>query len=270
MTRRVLQASAFVGVHVACLGAFFTGVSAAGLAWFLGLYVTRLFGITAGYHRYFAHRSYRMGRGMQLFMALLAMSSGQKGVLWWASHHREHHRRADRPGDPHSPRLHGMWMAHVGWVLANRWPAERNAGAPDLAAFPELRWLDRHPVLPIAAIGLAVLVLGGPEAFVVGFCWSTVACNHAIFSVNSIAHRFGTRRFATGDDSRNNLVVALLSLGAGWHNNHHRCPGAARHGLSWREPDLTWYGLRLLSWLGLVSDLKEHSHVQATPRPHAG
>jgi stearoyl-CoA desaturase (delta-9 desaturase) len=268
MIRRALQGTAFVGVHIACLGVVFTGVSIGDLAWCFGLYLTRLFGITAGYHRYFAHRSYRMGRGMQLAMALLAMSSGQKGVLWWASHHRRHHRRSDRPGDPHSPRLDGLWAAHVGWILGNRWPASRNDGARDLAAFPELRWLDRHPALPVVGLAIAVLLIDGPSAFVVGFCWSTVLCNHAIFSVNSVAHRYGSRRFATADDSRNNLIVALLSLGAGWHNNHHHHPAAARHGLSWREPDLTYCGLRLLAWLGLVSDLKEHPHVEKTSHRH--
>jgi stearoyl-CoA desaturase (delta-9 desaturase) len=207
---------------------------------------------------------------VQFLLALLAASAGQRGPLWWASHHRHHHLHADRPGDVHSARRDGFLWSHMGWFLARENFAARRELVADLARYPELRFLDRFDVL--APLGLAALLYAagelaaalapglsvtGPQLVVWGFCISTVALCHATFTINSLAHRFGSRRYATADDSRNNLWLALLTLGEGWHNNHHHFPGSARQGFRWYELDLTYYLLRLLAGLGLVSNLRE-------------
>jgi len=259
----------FIAIHVACLGAFATGVSATAVAVAVLLFVARMFAITAFYHRYFSHRAFRTSRAAQFVFALLGASAVQRGPLWWAAHHRHHHTHADRPDDCHSPLEHGFLWSHCGWFLARQNFATRIALVPDLARFPELRWLDRYDAaVPVAlAIGLyglgawlehaaPGLGTGGWQLLVWGFCISTVALWHSTFAINSFAHRFGSRRYATRDGSRNNAWLALLTLGEGWHNNHHRYPAAARQGFFWWEIDLSWYGLRLLAALGIVSDLR--------------
>ncbi len=259
----------FVAIHAACLGAFATGVSATAVTVAVLLFVVRMFAITAFYHRYFSHRAFRTSRAAQFVFALLGASAVQRGPLWWAAHHRHHHTHADRPDDCHSPVEHGFLWSHCGWFLARENFATRIALVPDLARFPELRWLDRYDAAVPVALALALYALGawlertapglgtgGWQLLVWGFCISTVALWHSTFAINSFAHRFGSRRYATRDASRNNVWLALLTLGEGWHNNHHRYPAAARQGFYWWEVDVSWYGLRLLAALGIVSDLR--------------
>jgi stearoyl-CoA desaturase (delta-9 desaturase) len=258
----------FVAVHLACLAVIAVGVSPVALGVAAVSYLARMFGITAFYHRYFSHRSFRCSRGVQFGGAVLGAAAAQRGPLWWAAHHRQHHRSTDRPGDPHTPR-EGFWHAHLLWLFDPANQATRLDLVPDLARYRELRILDRYhhlvPVLTALAtfgvgVGLATawpsLHTSGWQVFVWGFVVATVALYHSTFAVNSVAHRFGRRRFATRDDSRNNALVALLTLGEGWHNNHHRFPRSARQGLGRFEADPTWLGLRLLARLGLVSDLQ--------------
>ena len=264
-----LRVVPFAAMHVACLAVFWVGVSRTALIVAAALYAVRMFAITAFYHRYFAHRTFRTSRTVQFVFALIGASSVQRGPLWWAAHHRQHHRHADTPADPHSPAVHGLWWSHMGWFLTRNGFRTRWALIPDLAKYAELRWLDRFdtlvPVLLAAALfGTGVLLerrapgLGtsGGQLLVWGFFVSTVVLFHATVTVNSLAHRYGGRRFDTRDDSRNNLLIALLTFGEGWHNNHHYFPGSARQGFRWWEIDLTFYGLRVLAMLRLVSHLR--------------
>jgi len=253
--RDLALAARFVTLHIASLSAFLVPIDASLAAWFAGSYLIRMFGVTAGYHRYFSHRSYKLGRVAQFGLAVLAQTSGQKGVLWWAAHHRHHHRHADGPSDVHSPR-EGFWWSHVGWILSSRHDRYTAADVADFGRFPELVWLDRYHWVPLALFGGLVWLLGGPGAFAWGFLLATVALYHATFAINSIAHIWGTRPFATSDDSRNNFVLALVTLGEGWHNNHHYCRSSCRQGVRWWEIDLTYAGLRLLAALGIAKDLR--------------
>lgn len=264
-----LRAIPFLGMHLACIAVLWVGVSPIAVSVAVALYAVRMFAITGFYHRYFSHRTFRTSRALQFVAALIGASSVQRGPLWWAAHHRNHHRHADTVADPHSPTQHGFWWSHAGWFLTREGFRTDWSRIPDLAGYPELRWLDRYdtvvPVLLAAALfGIGMLLerlapgLGtdGPQLLVWGFFISTVVLFHATVTINSLAHRFGRRRFDTRDDSRNNLWLALLTFGEGWHNNHHFFPGTARQGFRWWEIDLTWYGLRLLALVGLVRDLK--------------
>jgi stearoyl-CoA desaturase (delta-9 desaturase) len=244
-----------LAVHAGALLVFFTGVSAPVLVLALALVVVRAFGLTAGYHRYFAHRSFETGRVFQFVLASLGASAAQLGPLWWAAHHRRHHRFSDTERDVHSPR-HGIWWAHMGWLLCRRYTETDTAAIRDFARFPELRFLDRFPVLPPLVSAAGLYALGGLEYLAWGFFASTVVLYHVTFAVNSLGHRFGSQRYASGDESRNNPWIALVTLGDGWHNNHHRFPRAARHGFRPGEIDLTYWGLRGLARLGLVWDLR--------------
>jgi stearoyl-CoA desaturase (delta-9 desaturase) len=264
-----LRAAPFVFLHVACLAVFWVGVSPVAVGVAVALYAIRMFALTGFYHRYFSHRTFRTSRTVQFVFALIGASCVQRGPLWWAAHHRHHHRHADTELDPHSPSVKGFLWSHAGWFLtpaAFRTNLER---VPDLKTFAELRWLDRFDtaipvVLAVLLYGLGVLLhhvepqwgTTGGQMLVWGFFISTVVLFHATVTINSLAHRFGRRRFDTGDDSRNNLWLALLTFGEGWHNNHHFYPGSARQGFRWWEVDLTWYGLKLLAALGLVWELK--------------
>jgi len=246
----------FVLAHLVCLAAIWTGVHATDLIIATGLYALRMFGVTAGYHRYFAHRSFKTSRVFAFVLAFLAQSSAQRGVLWWAGNHRQHHRFSDTDNDVHSPALRGFWHAHMGWFFTNTHRATDLAAVPDLAKYPELVWLDRHPYLPAIVTALAVWLLAGWSGLIVGFFWSTVALWHATFSINSLAHVIGRQRYVTGDYSRNSLWLALLTFGEGWHNNHHHYQSAARQGFRWYEVDVSFYLLKALAAAGLVWDLR--------------
>lgn len=264
-----LRAAPFVAMHLACIGVIWVGVSPIALIVAATLYVVRMFALTAFYHRYFSHRTFQTSRAVQFLFALIGASCVQRGPLWWAAHHRHHHRVTDTPDDPHSPRAHGFLWSHIGWFLTPRNFRTDLARVPDLAKFPELRWLDRFDIaipvlLAVALYGLGVLLhhvapqLGttGGQMLIWGFFVSTIVLFHVTVTINSLAHRFGSRRYDTKDDSRNNLWLALLTFGEGWHNNHHFYPGSSRQGFRWWEVDLTWYGLKLMSALGLVRRLK--------------
>jgi len=224
-------------------------------------YLIRMFGVTAGYHRYFSHRSYRLSRVAQFLMAFLAQSSGQKGVLWWAAHHRQHHRESDRENDVHSPWQRGFWWSHVGWVVSNEFDEYDPKDIAEFYKCPELRWLNRHHWVPTVALAALVLAIGGWAAFFWGYEVSTVVLYHCTFSINSLAHLFGSRRFDTPDHSRNNALLALITLGEGWHNNHHYSPGSCRQGYRWWEIDITFAVLTVLRWLGVVSELRPFRRV---------
>jgi stearoyl-CoA desaturase (delta-9 desaturase) len=245
----------FILVHLGCAAVIWTGVSLSAVVLGLALYWVRMFAITAGYHRLFSHRAYVTGRVFQFLLAFLAQTSGQKSVLWWAAKHRAHHLHSDTSEDPHSPR-HGVLHSHIGWVFDRRHDRTDLVKVADLARFPELRWLHKYEALPpILLAGLCFLLAGWP-GLVIGFCWSTTLVYHATFSINSLAHLRGRARYLTGDDSRNNAVLAVITMGEGWHNNHHAYQSSARQGFRWWEFDATYALLRLLSALRLVSDLK--------------
>jgi stearoyl-CoA desaturase (Delta-9 desaturase) len=248
--------AAFVGMHLAAFGVFFTGMGWREAALAVFLYVLRMFAITAGYHRYFAHRAFSTSRVFQFVLAFLAQSSLQSGAVWWAAKHRDHHRYSDTPRDSHSPRQYGFWFAHVGWIFHESGGKADYGRVPDLTRYPELMWLDRQRFLPGLLMGLAVWALFGWSGLVGGFVLSTVALYHATFAINSLAHVSGRQRYLTGDDSRNNWWLALLTLGEGWHNNHHYFMASTRQGFFWWEVDITYYLLRGLAALGLVWDLK--------------
>jgi stearoyl-CoA desaturase (Delta-9 desaturase) len=245
----------FLLVHLGCLAVVWTGMTWRAVALALVLYGLRIFAVGAGYHRYFAHRAFSTSRSCQFVLACLAQSSAQRGILWWAAKHRRHHRYSDTADDVHSPVQRGFLYAHLGWIFVPRNDATDYAVVRDLTRYRELVWLDRHPYLPAALLGTATWLIAGWPGLVIGFCWSTVALWHATFCINSLAHVVGHRRYVTGDYSRNNWLLALLTMGEGWHNNHHAYQASARQGFRWWEYDPTYYALRMLSWLGLVWDL---------------
>jgi stearoyl-CoA desaturase (Delta-9 desaturase) len=226
----------------------------AGLA--AALYAVRMFAVTAGYHRYFSHRAYRTSRAFQLVLAFLGGTAAQRGALWWAAHHRDHHRYSDQPEDVHSPLQRGFWWSHVGWVLSRRHHQTKLDRVRDLARYPELRWLDRYHLVPPAALALALFLWGGLPALLWGFFVSTVLLWHGTFVINSLAHVIGRTRYETGDGSRNSLVLALVTFGEGWHNNHHFYASSARQGFFWWEVDVSYYLLRGLAALRVVRDLR--------------
>jgi stearoyl-CoA desaturase (delta-9 desaturase) len=259
----------FIAMHAACIGVLWVGVSATALGVALGMYALRMFAITGFYHRYFSHKAFRTSRAVQFLFALFGAMSVQRGPLWWAAHHRNHHRHADTEQDPHSPLHRGFFWSHMGWFLTRRGFRTDAASIPDLMHYPELRLLDRFDILVPVTTAAGLFLLGdllakvapglhtdGPQLLIWGFFVSTVVLFHVTVTINSLAHRYGTRRFNTRDNSRNNALLALLTFGEGWHNNHHHFPGAARQGFRWWEFDLTYYGLRGLAALGLIWDLK--------------
>lgn len=260
----------FVLVHILPVVAIFTGVPWP--VWVLAvvMYWSRMFFITAGYHRYFAHRSYKLNRFWQFVMAFGGATSAQKGPLWWAGHHRDHHRFSDTERDVHSPRK-GFWWSHIGWILCDKYNRTKLENIADFAKYPELRWLNAHDWVATwlagafcTLFGVAVSLTdgwwsafkGGVAGLVIGYFLSTVVLWHATFTVNSLAHVWGTRRYDTADTSRNNLLIALYTGGEGWHNNHHRHQQSTRQGFVWWQVDFTYYQLWLLSQVGIVSDLR--------------
>lgn len=274
-----LRVLPFVALHIAVAAVFWVGASAVAVAAAFAMYALRMFAITGFYHRYFSHRTFKTSRALQFAFAFLAASSAQRGPLWWASHHRHHHRHADGAEDAHSPQQ-GFWWSHLGWFLHSDNFAARHELVRDFSRYPELRLLDRFDFLAPLAAMLALFALGtaleawmpelgtdGWQMLVWGFVVSTIMLYHATFTINSLAHRYGSRRYATRDASRNNTWLALLTFGEGWHNNHHHFAGSARQGFYWWEIDLTWYGLKFLSWLGLVWDMKPvPAHIRGARR----
>ena len=264
-----LRAIPFLALHVACIAVIWVGWSPVAVVVAAALYAVRMFAITGFYHRYFSHRSFKTSRPFQFAFAVLGNSAVQRGPLWWAAHHRHHHRVSDSEDDMHSPRRHGFLRSHIGWILHAGNFRTRLELVPDLAKFVELRFLDRFDALVPFLLAAFTFALGswlavvrpewhtsGWQMFVWGFVISTVVTSHATFTINSLSHLFGRKRYETGDDSRNNPFLALLTFGEGWHNNHHRFPGTVRQGFFWWELDLTWIGLLGLRALGIVSELK--------------
>jgi stearoyl-CoA desaturase (delta-9 desaturase) len=257
----------FAAVHLAVLGVLFVKFH----WWYpvlaLGLYAVRMFFVTAGYHRYFSHRTFKTSRAFQFLLAVSAMTSLQKGVLWWAAHHRHHHRFSDLDEDIHSPSLNGFWWSHLGWILCRRYNTTRAELVPDLARYPELRWLNTYHMVPGAVLGTLLFLTGGMGIFLWGFCVSTVMLWHGTFTINSLCHVFGRRRYATTDTSRNSLILSLITMGEGWHNNHHHYMSSVRQGFFWWEIDLTYYILKMLSWVHIVWDLKMPPRALLHPVP---
>ena len=246
----------FVIAHLVCFAAIWTGVHLVDVLIAVGLYLLRMFGITAGFHRYFSHRGFKTSRVFGFFLAFLGQTSAQSSVLWWAGTHRHHHRYSDLPEDVHSPVRRGFWFAHLGWIFTVRYQNTNLEAIPDFAKYPELLWLDRHPFLPAIMLAVLVLMCAGWSGLVIGFFWSTVALWHGVFAINSLAHIFGRKRYLTGDQSRNNWWLALLTLGEGWHNNHHHYQNSARQGFRWYEIDISYYILKAFSAIGLVWALR--------------
>ncbi len=259
----------FLFMHMACLLAIQTGASLVAIAVCLALYVVRMFAITAGFHRLFSHRTYRTGRIFQFLIAFAGTASYQKGPLWWSAHHRRHHLHADTDDDLHSPLTRTLWRSHVGWFLSRDSQTTDLKLIPNLLKYGDLRLLDRFYSVPPVLLAVSMFLLGtaleryapglgttGWQMLIWGFFISTVLLYHGTFTVNSLAHIFGKRRFETKDNSRNNLFVALITLGEGWHNNHHHYPSSERQGFYWWEVDVSHYVLRALSWFGIVWDLR--------------
>jgi stearoyl-CoA desaturase (delta-9 desaturase) len=260
----------FILIHLGALLVIWCGVSVTAVLICLGFYFIRMFAITAGYHRLFSHRSYKTSRWFQFVLAFIGATSAQKGPLWWAASHRHHHRHSDTEHDIHSPGTHGIWWAHIGWVLSKDHDQADLKTVADLARYPELRLLEEyHYIPPLIFLGFTYLLGGALNTFypqlgtsalqmmVWGALISTVFLYHGTFAINSLAHILGTKRFITNDQSRNSFLLALVTLGEGWHNNHHRYPGSARQGFYWWEIDISHYILKLLEFLGIVWDLRE-------------
>jgi stearoyl-CoA desaturase (Delta-9 desaturase) len=246
----------FVLVHLACFGAIWSGVTWQALVLCVALYWLRIFAIGAGYHRLFSHRAYSTSRAFRFVLALLAQSTAQKSVLWWAAKHRHHHLHSDTEHDVHSPRHTGFLYSHLGWIFSRRHDSFDEATVADLARYPELKWLHKYELAPAAVLALLCFLIAGWSGLFVGFFWSTVLVYHATFCINSLAHVSGRKRYVTGDDSRNNWLLAVFTMGEGWHNNHHAFQSSVRQGFRWWEIDPTFYILKALSWVGVVWDLR--------------
>lgn len=261
---------AFFALHVLAAAAFFAEPGWQVLAFASALYLSRMFAITAFYHRYFSHRTFKTSRSFQFLMAAAACTAAQRGPLWWSGHHRHHHAHSDTPKDVHSPRCRGILWSHVLWFMPTSNDAVRWQLVRDWSRYPELLWLEKFNFVPPLLLAMASFLFGellawripashasGWQFLTCGFALSTVVLYHATYCINSVAHLFGSRRFDTPDDSRNNAVLAIVTLGEGWHNNHHRYPTCVRQGLAWWEIDVAYYVLKAMSWIGLVWGLRD-------------
>lgn len=259
----------FIILHLGCFGALWVGVSPVAVWTAVALYFLRMFAVTGIYHRYFSHKTYSTSRFGQFLLALWGGTTVQRGPLWWAFHHRHHHQHSDEAEDAHSPHVHGFWWSHIGWITSRRNFPTDYSKVKDLAKYPELVWLNRFDTVVPLVFALAIWAVGwflevhAPglhttrwQMLVWGFFISTTALFHGTSCINSMAHLMGRRRFNTGDDSRNSWILAFITLGEGWHNNHHRYQSATRNGFYWWEFDPTYYGLRLLSWTRFIWGLK--------------
>ncbi|MFV5191249.1 acyl-CoA desaturase [Acinetobacter courvalinii] len=258
----------FILLHLACFAVFWVGISWFAVIFMLTFYLVRMFAITAFFHRYLSHKTFQTSRPVQFIFLLIGTMSAQRGPLWWAAHHRYHHRFTDTAQDPHSS-THGFWYSHIGWFLNEQNVSTRKDAIKDWLKFPEIVWLDRFSLPVVLITAFIIYLLGewlavshpsfgtsGPQLLVWGFVISTVLLIHATLCINSLAHLYGSRDFDTPDNSRNNLFLSILTLGEGWHNNHHYYAGSARQGFFWWQIDMTYYGLKLMSWCGLVWGIK--------------
>ncbi len=275
----LVRVLSFLAVHLSVIAVIWVGWSWTAVIVAVVLYLLHMFAITGFYHRYFSHRAFKTSRALQFVFALIGNSAAQRGPLWWAAHHRHHHTCADTPDDDHSPTVHGFVWSHVLWFMTNANFRTRMERVRDYLTYPELVFLDRYDALaPLALIALlyaAGAALGrwlpqlgtnGPQLVIWGFSISTVVTYHATFTINSLDHLWGSRRYATPDTSRNNLLLALLTLGEGWHNNHHHYPATARQGFFWWEVDVTYYVIRLMALCGLVWDVRPlPEHARTVP-----
>jgi stearoyl-CoA desaturase (delta-9 desaturase) len=261
-----VSAIPFLALHLALVSVFFVTAEPLVLCLCAFNYFWRMFGITAGYHRYFAHRAYKTSRVFGFFLAWLGCSSLQKGPLWWASHHRGHHRHSDTPKDPHSPHETTFWWSHVGWILSHEHSETPWESIPEWRVYPELRLLDRFHAVPGVLLAIACFLLAGWSGLVWGFVVSTILLYHGTFTINSLSHLFGKRRYATEDDSRNNFLLALITLGEGWHNNHHHYQSSANQGFFWYEIDISYSILWVLNKVGVVWDLRKPGEKALTHR----
>jgi stearoyl-CoA desaturase (Delta-9 desaturase) len=259
---RFVTATAFGLMHVACLAVFFTGVDWLAIALCVGVYFLQMVGITAGYHRYFSHRAFKTSRVFQFALAWLGCTASQRGPIWWAAQHRHHHRTSDTPEDLHSPVARSLWQSHVGWVFSSESDGTDEQVVKDLLRYPELRCLDYfYWVPPLVLAGLCYLI-DGWAGLIWGFFISSVLSHHATFMVNSVCHLWGRRPYATADASRNNLFVAIVTLGEGWHNNHHHHQSSARQGFRWWQMDVSYYLIRLMAFVRLVYDVRKAPMVK--------
>jgi stearoyl-CoA desaturase (delta-9 desaturase) len=262
----------FWGVHlVAIAGVIYSGWSWSGFALALGLYYARMFFVTGAYHRYFSHRTFKTSRAFQFLLALGGSTTLQKGVLWWAANHRHHHRASDQEDDIHSPRIGGFWWSHMGWILVDDHQHTRWSDIRDMAKYPELRWLNKYYLVPVVGMALLLQLIGGWHALLWGFFVSSTLLWHGTFTINSFSHIFGKQRYETTDDSRNNWILAIVTMGEGWHNNHHYHMSSTNQGFFWWEVDMTYMVLKVLSFFGIVWDLrKPPQHVlEGRPRREA-
>ncbi len=259
----------FVFLHAGCVGVIWVGTSPFAVWSAIALYFIRMFAVTGVNHRYFSHKTYRTSRVGQFLLALYAGTTVQRGSLWWAYHHRHHHQHSDEPEDAHSPHVHGFWWSHIGWITSRRNFPTDYSKIKDLAKFPELVWLNRFDLVVPFLFASAIFGLGqslahlapdlgtnGWQMLVWGFFVSTTVLFHGTGCINSMAHLMGRRRFKTSDDSRNSAILSCITLGEGWHNNHHRFQSSTRNGFYWWEIDPTYYGLKLLSLTGFINGLK--------------
>jgi stearoyl-CoA desaturase (delta-9 desaturase) len=265
-----LKSSPMVLMHLVPFAAFWTGTKWQDWAVCFGLYFVRMFGVTGAYHRYFAHRTYKTSRVFQFVLAFLAQTSSQKGALWWGAHHRHHHKYSDHDKDPHDSRR-GFWYSHIGWLFDHTDETDYKR-IHDLAKYPELVALNKLWAVPPALLGFGVWWFMGWSGLFIGFALSTVLLWHGTFTINSLSHMLGKPRYDSNDASKNNWFLAIITLGEGWHNNHHYCMTTVRQGFFWWEYDITFYILKALSWVGLVWDLKPppaRVYDESNMLPHA-
>jgi len=258
-------------LHLSPVLIFWTGSTMFDWMVCIALYFIRMFLVTGGYHRYFSHKTFKTSRFVQFLIAFGAETSLQKGALWWAAHHRTHHKYSDLPKDPHSKKLYGFWYSHIGWIMGPDYKTTEYNVIRDYAKYKDIRWINKYYLLPPFVLMIAVWLVGGyvnsggdwalvPTAglstLVVGFFTSTVILFHGTFSINSLMHMIGNQRYKSKDESKNSLILALVTLGEGWHNNHHYYQSSVRQGFFWWEIDITFYLLKILSWFGIIWDLR--------------